>query len=351
MKGLVFHGPRDIRYETFPDPRLSSRNSAILRVQKCSICGSDLHIYHGDNIGKVKYGTDTQHFCVGHEFLGEVVEVGPEVHNFSLGQRVMAAPGSGCGNCPFCLSGQQSQCPATTAFGLSSQLNGGQAEYVCIPNADQNLMLLDGSLSDEQALLLTDAASTACFGIGRSGLQAGESIAIVGLGPIGLVGIELALLMGAAQVFAIDPVASRRAKAETLGAIALAPDQNLQAAIFAATAGRGVQRVFEASGAKSAIESTIAIAAAGGTISAIGLPQPDVALPAMKLLYKNLTFRAGVANNIQEMWQILLPLFRSGRLKAEGLFSHHFSLRDGADAYRLFDARDEGVLKLMIEID
>ncbi|MGA9276230.1 alcohol dehydrogenase catalytic domain-containing protein, partial [Ilumatobacter sp.] len=221
MKALVFNGPRDIRYESYDDPELTVDNGVIIKVEKCSICGSDLHIYHGDAIGKVDYAAGLQPFCVGHEFIGEVVEAGPMVHNSTIGDRVFVAGGAGCGHCRACLSGI-GQCRATVAFGCSARLQGGQAEFVQVPNADRTIRTIPEYLSDEQALLLTDALATAKFGIDRCAITPGDTVAVVGLGPIGLLGVELAYISGAAHVIAIDPVAARRNHAVELGATPLA---------------------------------------------------------------------------------------------------------------------------------
>jgi 2-desacetyl-2-hydroxyethyl bacteriochlorophyllide A dehydrogenase len=348
MKALVFHGPRDIRYESFADPELRTANSAILKVSACSICGSDLHMYHGAKIGSTAYGQDAPHFCTGHEFIGEVVETGRDVHGFSVGDRVLAAGGTGCGACPACLTGNAGKCPHATAFGIGPSLQGGQAEYVCVPNADATLLSTEG-FDEEQALLLTDAMATSYFGLTRAEPRPGGSVAIVGLGPIGLIGVELAFLLGAAQVFAIDPVTARRAMAEKLGAVALAPGPDLVAQVRAATGGRGADSVFEASGASGAIASVLPLTRHGGNASFIGLPQPSDALPMQLILFKNITVRGGVCD-VTAMWPHLVPLLRAGRLRAPALFSHHFSLDEGAEAYRLFDSRDDGVIKIRIDV-
>ncbi|MGB0621199.1 MAG: alcohol dehydrogenase catalytic domain-containing protein [Myxococcota bacterium] len=348
MKGLVFNGPRDVRYEDYDDPTLVSPNSAIVKVDLCSICGSDLHIYHGDHIGSTDYGSDAPRFCVGHEFTGEVVEIGPDVHQIRKGDRVFAAGGTGCGRCGHCRTGNDAKCRAANAFGLSPALNGGQAEYVCVPNADHTLYVTPEGVDAEQAVLLTDAMATCHFGVTRTGLESGDTFAVVGLGPIGLIGVELAQILGASRVFAIDPVAERRAHAERLGATTFAPGAEAVGQILEATRG-GVKRVFEASGAKAAVEGAIAIAGRGAMASFIGLPQPDVVLPLMALLYKDIGIRAGVAN-VTAQWPHLIPLVQSGRLKAEGLFSHRMPLSEGTEAYRRFDAREDGVVKIMLEV-
>ncbi len=348
MKALVFNAPRDIRYEDYDDPELTVDNAVIVKVTKCSICGSDLHIYHGDAIGKVEYGKGLEPFCVGHEFIGEVVEAGPMVFNSSVGDRVFVAGGAGCGHCRACRSGVGG-CPATMAFGCSARLQGGQAEFVQVPNADRTIRTIPEFLSDEQALLLTDALATAKFGIDRSDIRPGDTVAVVGLGPIGLLGVELASLSGAAQVIAIDPVAARRDHASRLGATALAPGDDLVASVRQATGGSLVNCCFEASGAAGAITSVPRIMRSGGTASFIGLPQGGTGLDMAQLIYRSLTVRAGVAP-VPQLWPSLLPLLESGRLRADGLFTHRMPLSEGAEGYRLFDARDDGVLKILFEL-
>ncbi|MGB7408493.1 MAG: alcohol dehydrogenase catalytic domain-containing protein, partial [Pontixanthobacter sp.] len=333
MKALVFHGPRDIRYDTYPDPELRSANSAILKVSACSICGSDLHMYHGDTIGKTQYDGDTPNFCTGHEFIGEVVEAGRDVHVFKVGDKVLSAGGTGCGECISCKLGRPLQCRKSTAFGIGPGLQGGQAEYVCIPNADTTLLATQGALNDEQALLLTDAMTTAYFGVDRADVRPGGTVAIVGLGPIGLIGVELAFLLGASRVFTIDPVGSRRDMAQALGAQAFAPGPDTHAAIIDATAGEGVNSVFEASGASGAIAAALPLVARGGTASFIGIPQPDAALSMPQIMFKNITVRGGICQ-VQETWPHLVPLVKQGRITAPNLFSHRFDLSEGAEAYR-----------------
>lgn len=349
MKALVFHGPRDIRFENYDDPQLRTPNSAIVKVNKCSICGSDLHMYHGAHIGDKEYSADSDTFCTGHEFIGEIVETGKDVHRFSIGDQVLAAGGTGCGSCPACVTGNAGRCSAATAFGIGPSLQGGQAEYVCVPNADATLFSTEG-LTDEQALLLTDGMATAYFGLTRAEPKPGGTVAVVGLGPIGLMGVELAFAMGAARVIAIDPVASRRDMAERLGAKTLAPGDDLVAEVRDITNGKGAQSVFEASGASAAIASVLPLTAHGGHASFIGIPEPEDSLPMPLIMFKNITVRGGICD-VPNMWPHLVPLVQQGRISAPDLFSHNFVLSDGAEAYRLFDSRDEGVIKINIDVD
>ena len=346
MKALVFHGPRDIRFEDHADPGLDFDHSVVLRVTQCSICGSDLHIYHGDRIGKTDYSAGVEPFCVGHEFIGEIVAAGKDVFRFRVGDRVVAPGGTGCGECDACLS-RVGRCPRSTAFGLSTRLQGGQAEFAQVPNADLSLMLIPEGVSDDQALLLTDALATANFGIARADIVPGSRVAIVGLGPIGLLGVELALARGAAEVYAIDPVESRRAHAESLGAVALDPG-HARERLRDLTSGRMVDSVFEASGARAAVSLVPSLARHGATASFIGLPQGDTALPMREILYRNMTVRAGVANVVAQ-WDQLVPMLQNGLVKGEGIFTHRMPLSAGAEGYRMFDAREDGVLKIVFE--
>ncbi len=350
MKALVFNGPRDIRYESFADPELLTHNSVILKVTKCSICGSDLHMYHGETLGGAPYTADTPKFCTGHEFIGEVVEAGKDVRTFKVGDKALAAGGAGCGKCVACLTGGPMKCANVHVFGIGPELQGGQAEYVCVPNADTVMLNTQGELSDEHALLLTDAMTTAYFGVTRADIKPGGNVVVVGLGPIGLIGVELALLLGAARVFALDPVASRRAMAEKLGAVAFDPTNDGVAHVLEATNGRGAESVFEASGASAAIASVLPLTAWGGTASFIGIPQPRDQLSMRLIMMKNITVRGGICQ-VTQTWPQLMPLLQQGRLKTAGLFSHHFKLSEGAEAFRLFDSRDEGVIKIMVDVD
>lgn len=348
MKALVFNGPSDVRYETYKDPILSTDNSVILKVNQCSICGSDLHIYHGDQISSLNYSESQESFCVGHEFTGEVVEVGKDVHRFKVGDYALSIGAAGCGVCTSCRTGNMLECTGLNVFGVGSQLHGGQAEYVCVPTADQSLHAIPEGITDEQALLMTDAMVTAATGLLRTDLEPGDSIAVVGLGPIGLIAVELALALGASQVFAIDPISQRREHAKRLGAFVYSPADALERTL-ALTQGRGVKRVLEASGATSATELALVLTAQFGTTSFIGLPQAGAALDLSQILYKHITIRAGLADPMA-MWPKLVPLLQQGKLKAEGLFSHKMNLSEGAEAYRKFDARNDGVIKILLEV-
>jgi threonine dehydrogenase-like Zn-dependent dehydrogenase len=268
MKALLYQGPRDIRCETFDDPGLASDRDAIVRMTRCGICGSDLHIYHGQG-----FSPDLG-FCVGHEAVGEVVEVGKAVTRLKVGEPVMLSAAVGCGACAPCLADDIVQCRNNLmqCYGLSHRLEGCQAEYIRVPAADFNAAPIPDGLTADQALMLTDNLPTAWFGLKGLRIQPGETVVVVGLGPIGLMGVEGAFAMGAGRVFAVDLVAERRAIAETLGAVALHPD-SAAGVIAEATKGRMADAALEAVGADATIRTAIALVGRQGRVSAIGVNQ------------------------------------------------------------------------------
>ena len=299
---------------------------------------------------------ETDHrFCTGHEFIGEVVEAGPHAHTVKVGDKVLAQAGTGCGTCAQCMSGHANKCSKMTAFGIGPALEGGQAEYVFVPNADFTLMKTatinpDEALSDEHSILLTDAMATAYFGLSRADIKPGGTVAIIGLGPIGLLAVELAFAMGAAQVIAVDPVLKRREVAKKLGAHVFEPGKELRAKVRDLTNGAMASSLLEASGALKATESILSIIGYNGTVSCVSLPKREAMVSLYKMINFNLTVRAGICH-ISDMWPALVPLINSGRVKGEGVFTHSFNLSDGAEAYRQFDAREDGIIKVMIKVD
>lgn len=244
MKALRYFGTRDIRYDDMADPQIEDDRDAIVKMDACSICGSDLHIYHGHGF------SEDRGFCVGHEAVGEVVEIGRGVRQLKVGDKVMMPAAVGCGACRSCLSGDVIHCAngAGGCYGLSARLQGVQAEAFRVPAADANAWRIPEGVSGEQALMLTDALATAWFGARNADIKPGSAVAVIGLGPIGLMAVDSAFVMGAGLVYAIDPIAERRAQAEAAGAIALHPEVALET-IREATQGRKVECVVEAVGA------------------------------------------------------------------------------------------------------
>src|ERR1700682_450498 len=218
VKALTFQGPRTVRVDDVPKPALGGPDDALVRVTTGAICGSDLHLYH-ERI-PIQAGA-----ILGHEFVGVVEEVGAQVSRVKPGDRVVACFFTYCGNCFYCRRGWFAQCESKTVFGYGrhfGNLGGGQAEYCVAPNADHTLEPIPDAVSDEQALFAGDILATGYFGAERAGVDAGDSVAVIGCGPVGLMAVMSARLMGAARIFAVDMVPSRLEMAERLGAIAIA---------------------------------------------------------------------------------------------------------------------------------
>lgn len=345
MKALRYYGARDIRYETADDPVIEASGDAIVKVDKCSICGSDLHIYHGEGF------SDETGFCVGHEAVGEIVEVGRDVSRVKVGDKVIIPASAGCGKCRSCISGDVMACETASfaCYGLSSALQGSQAEAVRVPGADYNTAKLPEGVSSDQALLMTDALATAWFGARKANIKRGGTVAIIGLGPIGLMAVECAFVMGAARVFAIDLVEERRAIARELGAETPNPE-NAKEIIAEITSGRMCQSVIEAVGHASTINMAIRLAGFRGTVSVIGVNQDkDFNFPMARAFGAGLDFHIGTCS-VPEEWPELIPLIQSGRLNPQRFISHRMKLEDGAAAYEMFDRREDGVLKVVFDL-
>lgn len=343
MKALCYHGARDIRYDGMADPAIVDDRDVIVKMDRCGICGSDLHIYHGQG-----FSPDLG-FCVGHEAVGEVVEIGKAVRQLKVGQKVMLSAAVGCGACDRCLAGDINHCRnnAMQCYGLSHRLEGCQAEYIRAPAGDFNCAPIPEGLTDDQALMLTDNLPTAWFGLKNAGVSAGQTVVVVGLGPIGLMAVEGAFVLGASRVFAIDLVPERRAIAAGLGAIALDPATAIQE-IQAATAGRMADCAVEAVGADATINLAIKAVGRSGTVSVIGVNQTRKFEFDMAVAFvKGITFRIGTCS-VPEHWPELIALIQGGRLHPEKFITHTMPLSEGAEAYRLFDARQAGALKMVM---
>lgn len=343
MKALRYYGARDVRYEAMDDPAPQSDSDAVVKVEACSICGSDLHIYHGHGF------SEDLGFCVGHEAVGEVVEVGRAVQRLKVGDKVMLPAAIGCGACRSCLAGNVINCEFGLGgcYGLSQKLQGSQAEAVRVPAADMNAVPVPDGVSMEQALMMTDAMATAWFGAREADIGPGSSVAVIGLGPIGLMAVESAWVLGAHVVYAIDPIPERRALAEAAGAIALHPDEALER-IREDTKGRKLDCVVEVVGSDATVDFALRLVRRRGTVSVIGVQQSRrFAFPLERAFAAGLTFRVGTCSVPEEL-PALFPLVQSGRLRPERYISHRLPLSDGAEAYRMFEAREAGALKMVL---
>jgi 2-desacetyl-2-hydroxyethyl bacteriochlorophyllide A dehydrogenase len=343
MKALCYHGPRDIRYDSMADAALQDDRDILVKMELCGICGSDLHIYHGQGF------SEDLGFCVGHEAVGEVMEVGRSVKRVKTGDKVMISAAVGCGACVRCLAGDINHClnNAMQCYGLSHRLEGCQAEAIRVPAGDFNVAPIPDGLTGDQALMLTDNLPTAWFGLRNADIKPGQTVVVVGLGPIGLMAVEGAFVLGASRVFAIDLVPERRAIAASLGAIALDAAEAIPQ-IAEATQGRMADCAVEAVGADATINLALKAVGRAGTVSVIGVNQTrDFRIDMAVAFIKGLTFRIGTCS-VPEHWTELIPLIQQGRLHPERYITHTLPLAEGAEAYRLFDARTAGALKMVM---
>lgn len=358
MLALVFEGERRIALkEDQPVPQLLSDTDCLVRVTLCAICGSDLHPFRGDERGIVP-GT-----VVGHEFVGTVHALGRKVTGLQLGDRVMSPFTCSCSSCFYCTKGKTCRCshPEARLFGWISEpaegderteapngLHGSQAQFVRVPLASSTLVKIPEDVSDEEALLLGDILSTAFFCAEQGGIARGDSVAVLGLGPVGLLAVMAAKHLGAAQVFALDGVEGRRAKAASFGATPLEPGPAAAAAVAAATGGRGADVVLECVGS-GALRHAFDLVRPAGVVSSVGV-QTAASFPftPVDAYDKNATLRFGRCPARAYM-ERLLPMVRSRAQPFTDIITHRLPLRDGVRAYDMFERREDGCIKVVLD--
>jgi 2-desacetyl-2-hydroxyethyl bacteriochlorophyllide A dehydrogenase len=340
MRALVLHGPRDLRYEHVADPVLTGSRDALIRVERAGICGSDLHSFLGTGFSSGVAGMPAA-YCIGHEAIGEVVEIGADVRQLHVGNRVMLSAGVGCGECGPCLARHFLNCETIgfRAYGGSSGLGGCQAELVVVPAADLNAAVVPDGIGFDAALMLTDNLPTAYLGCVNAEVTPGKTVVVIGLGPIGLLTVDCALLMGASQVFGIDRSPQRRARAEASGASVSHPD-DAREFVLDATKGRGVQCIVDAAGGPEAIALGIRVAATTAVVSVVGLATGEMPFPIGTAFTRGLTLRASVCP-VPLYWPILMPLVAAGRLDPARYVTHVHQLSDGLAAYERLTAGRE----------
>ncbi len=346
MRAVTYHGPHDLRVERVPDPEILSPTDVIVRVELAAICGSDLHVWHGREVG-LDQGT-----VMGHEFLGEVVDAGPSVRQVSRGDRVVSPFTTSCGACYFCTHGLPARCSVGQLFGWVERgkgLHGGQAELVRVPLADSTLVPLPNDLAAEAGLVLGDVLATGHHCAILAGIGPGSECAVIGCGPVGLMAVLAARELGAARVFALDSVAERLEQAERLGGTPVnVAHQDPWDVIAAATGGRGIDAVLEAVGSRAASDLAFRLVRQGGTIAAVGVHH-EAAFPFSpgQAYDKNLTYRIGRCPARHYM-ERLLPVARRHEAELRALFTHRIPLEGCPDAYRLFDEKRDGCVKVAL---
>jgi threonine dehydrogenase-like Zn-dependent dehydrogenase len=347
MRALTWHGVRDLRVETVPDPILIHPSDAIVAVRLAAICGSDLHVWHGRETG-LDTGT-----VMGHEFLGEVVETGRDVTRLVKGDRVVSPFTSSCGACFYCSHGLPARCTRGQLFGWVERgtgLHGGQAELVRVPLADTTLFPVPAELAPEAGLVLGDVLATGWHAAIMGGVSPGAICAVVGCGPVGLMAVLAAHELGAARVFALDTVPERLALATRFGATPVnLKEQDAVALVRDATEGRGADAVLEAVGSPEATLLAFALARPGGTLAAVGVHH-EAAFPfSPGAAYdKNLTYRIGRCP-VRHYMERLLPVAQRRQDELASLFTHRLPLEQAPEGYRVFDARQDGCIKVMLQ--
>jgi 2-desacetyl-2-hydroxyethyl bacteriochlorophyllide A dehydrogenase len=343
MRAVTFQGPELVRVEDVAEPELVDPTDAIVRIEASGVCGSDLHIYHGRV--KIEPG-----FTIGHEYVGTVTAVGDEVRELAVGDRVLGCFQTACGHCFFCRRGLFHKCDSSRTFGHGAalgSLQGTQAEQALVPSADLVLRKVPTGMSDEVALFAGDVMGTGYHAAAESGLQPGDSAAVLGLGPVGLCAVQAALAVGAAHVIAIDTVPARLAMAESFGAQAVhLTEQDPKAAVREATEGRGVDACIDAVGDPRALELAIRLTRKCGTVQTIGVYAERCEVHMGLLWIKALKMCSGHANVIGHVDQVL-ELMSSGRLDPSALVTHHMKLEDAPEAYALYDRRE--ALKIVLQ--
>lgn len=398
MRAVVFHGVGDIRLEDVAEPRIREPTDAIVRLTASAICGTDLHMIRGTMPG-MKSGT-----ILGHEGVGVIEEVGKGVRNFRAGDRVVIPSTLGCGFCSYCRAGYFAQCDtinphgklAGTAFfggpANSGPFQGLQAEYARIPYAAVNLVKLPASVSDEQALLLSDIFPTAYMGAELAEIRQSDTVAVFGCGPVGQLSIRSAQLLGAGRVFAIDAEPSRLEMARAQGAEVINFEEDDPVAVLhELTGGIGVDRAIDAVGVDAchahggpakkdaskhaeqhahdleqvapkqkpdgeqwrpgdapaqALEWAVSALAKAGTLSIVGVYPPTARFfPIGEAMNKNLTLKMGNCNHRRYIPR-LLDLVRSGTVDPSAFITRVEGLTHVIDAYKAFDLRRPGWIKV-----
>jgi 2-desacetyl-2-hydroxyethyl bacteriochlorophyllide A dehydrogenase len=342
MRAVTFQAPGEVRIEEKPDPEVVAADDAVVRVEASGICGSDLHIYHGRV--SVEPG-----FTIGHEFVGTVLAAGPDVERVAAGDRVLGCFHVACATCTACLRCDYHRCEHGRTFGHGSHmgdLQGAQAERLLVPRANLTLRRVPEGMSDGVALFAGDVMGTGYHAIAHAGMRSGDTVAVLGLGPVGLCAVQAAQAAGAARVFAIDSVAERLAMAGRFGAVPLHLDEDEpKRAVRAATEGRGVDVVVDAVGDPGPLAMAVSLCRDAGTVSGIGAYSGKGEVPLGLAWLKGLTLRLGLANVIAHVDRVL-GLLEAGKLDPSPLVTHHMKLDEAAKAYKIYDQRE--ALKIVL---
>ena len=357
MKAMVYHGANDIRFEERPRPEILQPTDAVIRLTKTTICGTDLGIWKGKNPEIQDTAVATTGLfdgrILGHEGIGIVEEVGSAVKNFKKGDKVIISCVSRCGTCENCQKQLYAHCQNEGGWIMGYMIDGTHAEYVRTPFADTSLYLLPEGLNEEVAVFLSDVLPTSHeIGVQYGNVKPGDTIAIVGTGPIGMGCLLTAQFYSPAQIIAVDMDDNRLAMAKELGAthtINSAKEDAVQR-ILEITGGRGVDCAMEAVGVEATWDICQNVVKEGGHIANVGVHGKSVNFELNKLWIKNLTITTGLVNT--NTTGMLLKTCCSGKLPLEKLATHHFKFSEFEKAYDVFKhASDENAMKVMINYE
>lgn len=336
MRAVTFQGPGEVRVDEKPEPELTGPAEAIVRVEATGVCGSDLHIYHG------RVGVEPG-FTIGHEFVGEVIAAGDGVTEVAVGDRVLGCYCTACGRCFFCRRGDFHKCDDGKVFGhgaVLGSLQGAQADQVLVPNANLTLRRVPEGMSVDAALFAGDVMGTGFHAVESAGLEPGDVAVVLGLGPVGLCAVQVALAVGAARVLAVDTVAERLEMAENFGAQPVhLTDEDPRKAVKAATEGRGADVVIDAVGHPDAFDMACRMARKAGSVSATGVYAERMEVHMGVIWIKALDIHTGHANVIGHVDRVL-AMMATGVLDPTPLVSAHMSLDDAPEAYAVYDRRE-----------
>ena len=389
MKALRWYGKKDVRVEEVPEPKIERDTDAVIRITSTAICGSDLHLYDG------VMPTMEKGDILGHEFMGEVVAVGKSVRKLAIGDRVIVPFTIACGHCPCCQKQQYSLCDNTNPEGADKQRKmygvvtsglfgyshmyggypGGQAEYVCVPHADVGPFKVPDSLTDEQVLFLTDILPTAWMAVENANVQPGDTVAIWGCGPVGLLSIACAQAKGAAKVIAIDEhpdrltFAREKTQADIVDFSKVdnlveyvrdvshgGPNSCIDAvgmeahgAGFTGVTDKVKQAVMLQLDSATALRQAIYACGKGGYVSVPGVyGGPIDTFPFGDAFTKGLTIKMG-QTHVHKYLPTLLELIEQGALKPNFIISHRMNLSQAAQAYSEFADRGHGCIKVVLK--
>ncbi len=346
MQALTFGGIEKVIFQSVTEPQILQPTDAIVQITLSSICGSDLHVYHGRETG-IDEGT-----VMGHEFVGTVVETGNAVKKFHKGARVLSPFTTSCGRCFYCRIGLTCRCEKGNLFGWVQSghgLHGAQAQYIRVPMADTTLVSLSNDLSEEKGLLLGDIFSTGYFCAENAGINNKGTYVIIGCGPVGLMTILAAKDLGAENLFAFDHSNERLQMAKEFGAIPVNPlTTDARSTIGNATNGRGADAVMEVVGSSDALRLAINLLRPGGTISSVGVhTAQNFSFSPGEAYDKNLVYKIGRCPAHYYAERLLREQVIQ-RYPAEKIITHHFSLTDGAKAYDVFDKKMDNCIKAVL---